>query len=73
MKGSGKNKQKEEPKEEKPEASADVSYSPEMQQAKERAQNHQNADPAAENTGVFDGSGAEIHKQHDFSKKEFKA
>jgi hypothetical protein len=73
MKGSGKKKDKE-PKEEKAAPEAEVTYSPEMQQAKERAQNYEKQDPAAEgDSHIFDGSGKQIHKQHDFSKKEFQA
>ena len=72
LKGSGKNKQKEEPTEQTTEATPETSYSPEMQQAKERAQNYEQ-DPASEGTQIFDGSGKNIHKQHDFSKKTFQA
>ena len=68
MKGSGKKKDKE-PKEEQAAPEAEVTYSPEMQQAKERAQNYEQGNGAQ----VFDGSGKDIHKQHDFSKKEFQA
>ena len=68
--GSKKKKEKpKEPKEEKPEATPEITYSPEIQEAKERTQNYQKNNSAL----VFDGSGAQIHKQHDFSKKEFKA
>ena len=69
MKGSGKKKDKE-PKEEQAETEqVSNTYSPEMQQAKERAQNYEQSNGAQ----VFDGSDKDIHKQHDFSKKEFQA
>lgn len=72
MKGSGKKKKDKEPKEEQAQPEQAASYSPEMQQAKERAQNYEK-DPASEGTQIFDGSGKDIHKQHDFSKKSFQA
>ena len=67
MKGSGKKKDKE-PKEEQAAPEAEVTYSPEMQQAKERAQNYESN--ATEGLATTNSG---IHKQHDFSGKSFQA
>ena len=72
MKGSGKKKEAK-PADTKEPAEETTVYSPEIQQAKERAQNFQNSDQAevADDDKVFKASNAFLNKQHDFSKKEF--
>ena len=65
------NKQEIEPEKTKDPAVEKTVYSPQIQQAKERAQNYEQGTAAEEDDKVFKASNAFIDKQHDFSKKEF--
>ena len=64
-------KQKVEPEKTKDPAVEKTVYSPQIQQAKERAQNYEQGTAAEEDDKVFKASNAFMKKQHDFSKKEF--